>query len=77
MRIISSDVSIEGTVRKMIGGRSVEVDWLIFLSLEIWTHIVVLVKVRIVNKGIRKRINGSYWLFVRNILDCRHVNFRN
>lgn len=38
---ISPDISVEGTVSNMIGRRSVEVDWLVVLPLEIRREIVV------------------------------------
>lgn len=73
-RDISPDVSVEGNISNMIGGRSVEVDWLAVLPLEIGREIVVLVNAWIIDYRIGDRIYGSYWLFISSSLDIWHIH---
>lgn len=56
MSDICSVVFVEGTVGKVIWRQRVKVDWLFVLSFESGRRIVVLVKRRVVDDVIRKRI---------------------
>lgn len=57
MSNISSDVFVERTVMKVIWRRSVELDWLVVLSFESGRRHMILVKMRVVDDVIRKRIH--------------------
>lgn len=57
MSNISSDVFVERTVRKVIWRRIVELDWLVVLSIESGRRHMILVKMRVVDDVIRKRIH--------------------
>lgn len=57
MSNISSDVFVERTVMKVIWRRSVELDWLVVLSFKRGRWHRILVKMRVAEDVIRKRIH--------------------